>query len=160
MLMDARSEAARLVETYTPLIMRIGYTYLHSKEDAEDVCQETLVKLVRRSESFADSEHEKAWVVRVAINRCKDLLGSAARNRTVGLDESHDRPAPMNEGSDVLEAVAALPETYREPIFLHYCEGYKIAEIAHLTDKSESAVAKNLSRGRDMLRKALGGEFE
>lgn len=158
--MDARSEAVRLVETYTPLIMRIGYTYLHSKEDAEDLCQETLVKLVRREVAFADSEHEKAWVVRVAINRCKDVLKSASRNRTVALDEACDRPASPEGGSGILEAVAALPETYREPIFLYYCEGYKIAEIARLVGKSESAVDKNLSRGREMLRAALGGEFE
>ena len=158
--MDARSEAVRLVETYTPLIMRIGYTYLHSKEDAEDVCQETLVKLVRCGEAFADAEHEKAWVVRVAIDRCKDVLKSASRSRTIALDEACDRPASTDDDADVLEAVAALPETYREPIFLYYCEGYKIAEIARLIGKSESAVAKNLSRGREMLRAALGGEFE
>ena len=158
--MDARSEAVRLVETYTPLIMRIGYTYLHSKEDAEDLCQETLVKLVRRGEAFVDADHEKAWVVRVAINRCKDLLKSASRNRTVALDEARDRPASPEGGSGILEAVAALPETYREPIFLYYCEGYKIVEIARLIGKSESAVAKNLSRGREMLRATLGGEFE
>lgn len=158
--MDARSEAVRLVETYTPLIMRIGYTYLHSKEDAEDLCQETLVKLVGRGEAFVDADHEKAWVVRVAINRCKDVLKSASRNRTVALDEACDRPALPEEGCDIVEAVAALPEAYREPIFLHYCEGYKIAEIARLVGKSESAVAKNLSRGREMLRAALGGEFE
>ena len=158
--MDARREAVRLVETYTPLIMRIGYTYLHSKEDAEDLCQETLVKLVRRGEAFADVEHEKAWVARVAINRCKDVLRSASRNRTVALDEACDRPALPERDGGILEAVAALPETYREPIFLYYCEGYKIAEIARLIGKSESAVAKNLSRGREMLRATLGGEFE
>lgn len=117
--MDARSEAVRLVETYTPLIMRIGYTYLHSKEDAEDLCQETLVKLVRREVAFADSEHEKAWVVRVAINRCKDLLKSASRNRIVTLDEACDRPASTEEGSDIVEAVAALPEAYRELSLIH-----------------------------------------
>lgn len=158
--MDARREAVRLVETYTPLIMRIGYTYLHSKEDAEDLCQETLVKLVRRGEAFADVEHEKAWVARVAINRCKDVLKSASRNRTVAFDEACDRPALPERDGGILEAVAALPETYREPIFLYYCEGYKIAEIARLIGKSESAVAKNLSRGREMLRATLGGEFE
>lgn len=157
--MDARDEASRLVETYTPLIMRIGYTYLHSREDAEDICQETLLKLVRRGEPFADEEHEKAWVVRVAINGCKDLLKSAARQRSVGLEEESLQAAPDGEASDVLEAVQALPETYREPIFLHYCEGYKIAEIARITGKSKHAIAKNLSRGRAMIRKTLGGDL-
>jgi RNA polymerase sigma factor (sigma-70 family) len=157
--MDARDEASRLVETYTPLIMRIGYTYLHSREDAEDICQETLLKLVRRGEPFADEEHEKAWVVRVAINGCKDLLKSAARQRSVGLEEESVKSTPDGETSDILGAVQALPETYREPIFLHYCEGYKIAEIARITGKSKHAIAKNLSRGRAMLRKTLGGDL-
>lgn len=157
--MDAHSEARRLVDTYTPLIMRLGYSYLRSKEDAEDLCQETLVKLVRRGGGFADEEHERAWVVRVAINACKDRLKSAERNRVVGLDSVAEPVAETDEGSGVLEAVQRLPQAYREPIYLHYGEGYKIAEVAELTGKSEAAVAKNLSRGRAMLRTMLGGEL-
>lgn len=158
--MDAHSEARRLVDTYTPLIMRLGYSYLRSREDAEDLCQETLVKLVRRGGGFADAEHERAWVVRVAANACKDRLKSAERSRVVAL-ESVAEPAAAEAEADgsVLEAVQRLPQTYREPIYLHYGEGYKIAEVAELTGKSEAAVAKNLSRGRAMLRTMLGGEF-
>ncbi|MGN0072751.1 MAG: RNA polymerase sigma factor [Coriobacteriales bacterium] len=158
--MDAQSEARRLVDTYTPLIMRLGYSYLRSREDAEDLCQETLLKLVRHYGGFADPEHEKAWVVRVAINACKDRLKAAERSRVVRLD-SVTEPVAAQEAGDgaVLAAVQELPQTYREPIYLHYGEGYKIAEIAELTGKSEAAVAKNLSRGRAMLRTMLGGEF-
>ena len=157
--MDAHSEARRLVDTYTPLIMRLGYSYLRSKEDAEDLCQETLVKLVRRGGGFADEEHERAWVVRVAINACKDRLKSAERSRVVGLDSVAEPVAETDEGGGVLEAVQRLPQAYREPIYLHYGEGYKIAEVAELTGKSEAAIAKNLSRGRAMLRTMLGGEL-
>ncbi|MGN0078681.1 MAG: RNA polymerase sigma factor [Coriobacteriales bacterium] len=158
--MDAHSEARRLVDTYTSLLMRLGYTYLRSREDAEDICQETLLKLVRRGGGFEDAEHERAWVVRVAINACKDRLKSAERSRVVGLDGIAEPAAEEAEGEGaVLAAVQELPQTYREPIFLHYCEGYKIAEIAELTGKSEAAIAKNLSRGREMLRAMLGGEF-
>ncbi|MGN0037937.1 MAG: RNA polymerase sigma factor [Coriobacteriales bacterium] len=157
--MDAHSEARRLVDTYTPLIMRLGYSYLRSKEDAEDLCQETLIKLVRRGGGFADAEHERAWVVRVAINACKDKLKSAERNRVVALESVAEPAAAEEEGGSVLAAVQELPAAYREPIYLHYGEGYKIAEVAELTGKSEAAVAKNLSRGRAMLRTMLGGEF-
>ena len=158
--MDAHSEARRFVDTYTPLIMRLGYSYLRSKEDAEDLCQETLVKLVRHGGGFSDAEHEKAWVVRVAINACKDRLKSADRNRVVGLDSVAEPTAAEDEGGGaVLEAVQGLPQAYREAIYLHYGEGYKIAEVAELTGKSEAAVAKTLSRGRAMLRTMLGGEF-
>ena len=79
--MGAREEAKRIVDEYTPIIMRIGYTYLGSKEDAENICQETLFKLVRRIPPFDDREREKAWVIRVAVNACKDHLKSAARRR-------------------------------------------------------------------------------
>lgn len=157
--MNAQDEAKRLVETYTPLIMRIGYTYLKSVDDAEDICQETLFKLVERREPFASAEHERAWVVRVAINACKNMLGSAARRRNVDLDavgEPVAREAPQHP---VLDAVRDLPEAYREVVLLHYSEGYKIREIAQMTGKTRHAVAKNLSRAREMLRSALGDDF-
>jgi len=159
--MDARKEAERIVEAYTPIIMRIGYTYLRSKPDAEDLCQETLWKLIRRTPPFDDVEHEKAWVIRASINACKNELKSAARLRTTTLDEALAVGSEVvEEPSDVLQAVQDLPLGYREAIFLHYSEGYKISEIAALVGKSESAVAKDLSRGREMLRKRLGSDFQ
>lgn len=157
--MNARGEAERIVESYTPIIMRIGYTYLRSKQDAEDLCQETLLKLIRRTSPFDDLEHEKAWVIRVSINACKNELKSAARLRSANLEEAVAAGSEIAEPSDVLQAVQNLPESYREAIFLHYGEGYKISEIAELVGKSESAVAKDLSRGREMLRKTLGSDF-
>lgn len=157
--MSAQDEAKRLVETYTPLIMRIGYTYLRSVEDAEDICQETLIKLAERRKPFNDEEHERAWVVRVAINACKSMLGSAARRRNVGLEAVGEPAAQEPLQHPVLDAVCDLPEAYREAIFLHYSEGYKIREIAQMTGKTEHAVAKNLSRAREMLRAALGDDY-
>lgn len=157
--MSAQDEAKRLVETYTPLIMRIGYTYLKSVEDAEDICQETLFKLVERREPFASEEHERAWVARVAINACKNMLGSATRRRSVGLESAGEPAAREALQHPVLDAVCDLPEAYREAIVLHYSEGYKIREIAQMTGKTKHAVAKNLSRAREMLRAALGDEY-
>ena len=157
--MSAQEEAKRLVDTYTPLIMRIGYAYLRSIEDAEDVCQETLLKLVERREPFADEEHERAWVARVAINACKSMLGGAARRRNVGLEAAGEPAAQEALQHPVLDAVCDLPEAYREAVVLHYGEGYKIREIAQMTGKTKHAVAKNLSRAREMLRAALGDDY-
>lgn len=157
--MSAQDEAKRLVETYTSLIMRIGYTYLKSVDDAEDICQETLFKLVERREPFAGEEHERAWVVRVTINACKNMLDSAARRRSVDLDAVEEPVAREVLRHPVLDAVCELPEAYREVIVLHYSEGYKIREIAQMTGKTRHAVAKNLSRAREMLRAALGDDF-
>ena len=76
----------RLVRAYADLVLRVCYTYLRSTADAEDVCQDTLVKLLLREEPFHDPGHERAWVVRVAINACRNLLRDRGAHPAVGLD--------------------------------------------------------------------------
>ena len=156
---DAR-EAERLVNTYSDLILRLSYTYLKSTQDGEDICQGVLLKLLTEGRTFDSPEHEKAWVVRTAINACKDEL-RAFRRKTVPLEQVPEAPAPEPPQSDVLEAVTALPGKYREAIYLFYYEGYSAKEIAALTGRSEAAVSAHLSRGRKKLRDMLGGgEYE
>ena len=154
---DPEIEARRLVATYSNLILRLSFTYLKSTHDAQDICQNVLMKLIGRSEPFQSAEHEKAWVVRATANACKDLLRNSYRRTSAPLEAAADCKAPEEpEGSDVLDAVMKLDEKYREAIYLHYYEGYSIAEIAALTDRSASAVAAHLSRGRTKLRSLLG----
>ncbi len=93
-----QTEAERLVCAYSDLILRFSYTYLGSVQDAEDICQNVLIKLMTLSPEFSSLEHEKAWVIRVTANACKDLLRTAARRlrprsliRSEGLLE---RPIP------------------------------------------------------------------
>lgn len=151
---DADSEARRLVHDYADLILRLSYTYLNSTCDAEDVCQDVLMKTLARPAPFAGAEHEKAWIIRVAINACKDRL-KQGRGRFVSLDEARYAEAPGHPHDETLEAVQKLQIIYREAIYLHYHEGYSIAEIARMTDRSESAVGAALSRGRKKLRAML-----
>ena len=156
---DAR-EAERLVNTYSDLILRLSYTYLKSTQDGEDFCQTVLLKLLTGEEAFKSLEHEKAWVIRTTINACKDEL-RAFRRKAVPLDTVMETAAPGPPRSEVLEAVMALPEKYREAIYLFYYEGYAVKEIAALTGRSEAAVSAHLSRGRKKLRELLGGkEYE
>lgn len=146
--------ARRLVDTYSDLILRIGYTYLHSSYDAEDICQNVLLKALRRKEPFENAEHEKAWIIRVAINGCKDQL-RCGRGRLVSLEAARNMEAPQPPKDETLEAVQSLQLIYREAIFLHYYEGLSIAQIAQMTGRSESAVGAALSRGRKKLRQIL-----
>ena len=156
---DAR-EAERLVNTYSDLILRLSYTYLKSTQDGEDFCQTVLLKLLTGEEAFKSLEHEKAWVIRTTINACKDEL-RAFRRKAVPLDTVMETAAPEPPRSEVLDAVMALPEKYREAIYLFYYEGYAVKEIAALTGRSEAAVSAHLSRGRKKLRELLGGkEYE
>ena len=159
------AEANRLVATYTDTILRVSYTYLHSTQDAEDICQDVLLKALNRAERFESAEHERAWIIRVAINAAKDLLRRQTGRDTVALDEIGEPAAPPQateheleaRAEGILERVMALPLEYREAIYLHYYEGYSIKQIAAIVHASESAVATRLSRGRSKLRPALEG---
>lgn len=159
------TEPERLVDTYADTILRVCYTYLRSTQDAEDICQDVLLKVLQRPQQFFSADHERAWIIRVAANACKDLLRSRGARATVALD---DAPEPASapyateaqltaQSRSVLQSVMNLPANYRVAIYLHYYEGYSIKQIAELVGASESAVATRLSRGRAMLRPELEG---
>lgn len=155
---DRRSlEARRLVDMYADTVLRLCYTYLHSTADAEDLCQNVLIKRLERTEPFESETHEKAWILRCAINECKSEL-RAARRKTVALEEIPEAAALAPPSSEVLDAVLRLPEKYRIAIYLFYYEDYSIREIAQITQSSVSAVAARLSRGRKMLKEQLGDD--
>ncbi|MBQ4258464.1 MAG: RNA polymerase sigma factor [Clostridia bacterium] len=86
-------EIDRLVDTYADIILHLCYTYLHSTADAEDLCQNVLLKLIERTKPFESREHEKAWVIRTAINECKNELHTA-RRRILPLEEFAEIPMP------------------------------------------------------------------
>lgn len=153
-----RDEAERLVRMYSDLILRLAYTYLKSTHDAEDICQNVFLKLLTGGYTFDSAEHEKAWVIRATANACKDSL-RAAHRRCVGLEAVAEAAAPEAPDSAVLDAVMALPQKYREAVYLHYYEGYSVREIAKLLGRSEAAVSAHLSRGRKSLRTTLGGDL-
>ena len=154
-----REEAERMTVLFAPAVYRMAYTRLGSRADAEDVTQETLLRMVRSAPAFDSDEHCKAWLLRVAANCANDLWRSAWRRRTEPMREDLEIAAPEPEGGGVLEAVLALPEKYRLPVHLFYYEGMTVAEIAKIIGKSESAVKSRLSRAREKLRLELeGGE--
>ncbi|WP_305117534.1 RNA polymerase sigma factor [Acutalibacter muris] len=152
-----RTEAERIVSTYADTLLRLCFTYLGSVQDAEDIVQTVYLKLLVSGPEFQSPEHEKAWLIRTAVNACKDEL-RAFRRRAVPLEVIPEKTAPEIPASPVLDSVMALPEKYRGVIYLFYYEGYSIREIAGLLGRSETAVAAQLSRGRGKLRKMLGGQ--
>ena len=151
---DAAFEAA--VERYGDTIFRLAYSYLKNRADAEDVMQETLLKLYRAGEPFESPEHQRYWLVRVAVNECKKLLRSPWRRRTDPLEAAPetavwDSPAQ----SELFQQVMALPTKYRAAIYLYYYEGYAVREIAALMGANPSTVQTWLMRARGKLKKNL-----
>lgn len=152
-------KAEYLVAQYADLLLRIGKTWLDDMDDAKDICQTVLIKLLESPRDFPDPVQERAWVVRVAVNECKNWRKSAWFRRRVpldaGLELSVEDPEP--EDGSLLALVQALPAMYREVIFLRYYEGYEVREIAALLGRSPALVSTHLKRGKEKLRSMLGG---
>lgn len=153
-----REEAAGMVERHGQAVYRLAYARTGSREDAEDVVQETFLRLVRAAPVFREEDHCRAWLLRVAANCAGDLHRSPWRRRTQPLEAAEGLSAPVEEPGGVLDAVLALPEDYRIPVHLFYYEGLSVAEIAALLGKREGAVRTRLSRARAMLREMLKEE--
>ena len=157
--MRSEEEVNRAVETYADMVRRICFYHLKNEADTEDVFQNVFLKYMLYDGVFQSSEHEKAWLLRVAINDCKDILKSFFRRNMVPLQAVKELEADIpQDHQEVLEAVLSLPKRYKDVIYLHYFEGYTAAEIGRILGKKENTVYSLLSRGRGMLKKELGGD--
>lgn len=157
--MRSEEEAARAIGQYGDMVQRLCLVHLKNPADTEDIFQNVFLKYVLSPVVFESPEHEKAWLIRVTINACRDLVKSFFRSRTVPLEELLDQPAPLlEEHREVLEAVLALPRKYRDAVYLHYYEGYTAAEIGKLLGKNTNTVYTLLTRAREQLRETLGGD--
>ena len=147
-------DAFRLAfEQYTDTVYRVAVHNTHSKTDAEDVTQEAFLRLLQCRKTFRDTEHLKAWLIRVTINLCKNHLRDTRREIP-----TEDLPEKQYAKTDsVLDAVRALPENQRNAIYLHYYEGYTAKEIAAILGANANTVLSWLHRGRESLRETLGG---
>lgn len=148
-----------VVGRYSNALFRVSFQYVQNAPDAEDVVQDVLLGLMERlfRAGFESDEHMKAWLIRVTINKSKNLAkGNARRKRR----EASYRAPYGQEGqvADLETALGQLSSTAREAIYLHYFEGYTAKEIAELIGKTEKAVLKCLSRSRGKLKEYLSEE--
>lgn len=158
--MRTEAEANRALSIYADTVRRVCLLHLRNHADVEDVFQDVFLKYVLFDRPFENAEHEKAWLLRVAINRCNDVSRSFFRRRVVSLDSTVAEPFGFDEQeSQVLGAVLSLPEKYKNVIYLHYYEGYSAIDIARIMNKKENTIYTWLKRARAQLRDVLGGEM-
>lgn len=154
-----REKTEYALKKYGDSILRIGCSYLKSVTDAEDILQETLIKHLQYTQSFYSDEHEKAWLIRVAINLCKNRLKKQKIRNHLELDEN--LIAIENEDLKFIwEAVSDLPVKYREVIHLYYHEGYTTAQISKILDKKDVTVRSLLHRARKELKVILKDVYD
>lgn len=147
--------ARRLVETYSDQLLRLAYSLLASLPDAQDVCQEVLLKRMAYSGQFQDPGHEKAWMIRVTVNVCKNLRRSLWRRQTLPLEDWADAPVFQPEPGGLLEELQRLSFPDRQVLILYYYVGYSTQEIAQLLALRPDAVRARMSRARLKLKRRL-----
>ena len=131
-------------------IYRVCYAFMKNAEDA-------FVKAMTSDVAFENERHERAWLTTTAMNLCKDKLKHWWRQKVTSMEEEPERAAPEPD-REVTEAVMALPEKYKEVVWLHYYEGYQTDEIAQMLGKPPSTVRNQLRDARAKLKQTLGGE--
>lgn len=152
---NSAQQAGRFVEAYADPILRLCLTYSLTREDAQDICQDIFLTLLEEDRQFKNTEHEKAFILRCAINACKNLLKSAGRRRNVPIEAADAVPTPEREDSGLPDAIRTLPKHYGAVLCLFYYEGYSLEEIAKLCACTPAAARKRLSRARKLLAKRL-----
>lgn len=157
--MRSEQEVNRAIERYSDTVQRLCLVYLKNHADTEDVFQNVFFKYYLSSVVFESDEHEKAWIIRVTVNACKDWLKNFFRSRTVPLNEVAELASNVSqENKDVLEAVLSLPAKYRDVVYLHYYENYTAPQISKILHKNVNTIYTILTRSNDLLREKLGGE--
>lgn len=156
-----RQSVQELFEKYQDNLYIIAFNVCKNAEDAKDVVQDTFIQYYSAKKEFDDEQHIRAWLIRVAINKAKNMNNTFWRRNKMSLEDYMETLAFETPASEELfETVMHLPEKYRIVIHLFYYEDYTVHEIADILKLSEGNVKVRLSRGRSLLKEKLQEEWE
>lgn len=162
---ERETEMNRIVREYGNAILRHCVMLLHDNASAEDAAQESLIKIYRKLDSYRREGSEKAWIMRIVTNTCRDCYRTAWFRHmdrkvvpdelllTVASDENGRREQERNR--EVVQAVMSLSQPLQEVILLRYYQEMKISEIAQTLHLSESGVNKRLKNALEQLKPEL-----
>ncbi len=156
-----RQSVQELFEKYQNNLYAVAFNVCKNAEDAEDVVQDTFIQYYSFKKQFDNEQHIRAWLIRVAINKAKNMNRTFWRKNKMSLEDYMETLTfETPESSELFEAAMSLPEKYRIVVHLFYYEDYSIHEIAGILKLSESNVKVRLSRARSLLREKLQEEWE
>jgi len=165
---DSGYDLEEIIRRHADMVYRVAKLNTSQEKDAEDVFQETFLKLIKHIDTLKSEEHIKAWLLRVTINGCKSHFTSAWNKRVVVtekevLESYSDKGVGVHRNDvfdSVYEAVKSLPPKYRDIIHLFYFEELSIKEISSILKRSEGTVKSQLARGRERLSLILKDPLE
>lgn len=151
---EKESEVNRILQTYGDALYRTAYLLLGNPHDVQDILQETLLRYMEKAPAFVSADHEKAWLLRVSANCCKDLLRFQKRHSCLDLDGLKEQiPGPKDQR--LMLELYDLPVKWKTVLILHYFEGYSVREIGTILGITEAAAKKRLQRAREALKREL-----
>ena len=156
-----RMQTEVLVKRYQQNMFAAALSACKDPQDAEDAVQEALLAYHTSGKEFESEEHIRAWLLKVAINKAKNMRMSFWKKHKVSLEDYMESISfETEQESGLFEAVMDLPEKYRVVLHLFYYEDYSIREISKILRRTENTVKSQLSRGRAMLKESFRGGME
>ncbi len=139
---------------YADILYRVALAYLAIDADAQDVVQDVFIKYMSSAPVFNNDAHERAWLLRVTVNRCHDVTRYLKVRESVPIEDVIGIAAPDKaEVSELLELLSRIPSKYKEALILHCLEGFSQQETAKILGISLSAVKMRILRGREIFEK-------
>lgn len=153
------------IRTYEKDLLRLCCVYLKDVSLAEDAVQETFLKAYKSLDSFRFESGERTWLVRIAINVCRDMCRSAWFRMLKNAVELDKYQIPQREGNHEIRSVLVadilnLPRVYREVVLLYYYEGFNKTEIAQTLHVSNPTVQRRLNKAYRLLKNVLKGGMD
>lgn len=156
-----KSDTQIIMDKYKDRIFAVAINICRNAADADDIVQDTFLQYHMSKKNFENEEHIRNWLLRVAVNKSKNLTASFWRRNRVSLEEyMQTLTFESVEDENMFVQAMSLPQKYRLILHLFYFEGYSVKEIADMLTLSESNVKVRLSRGRSLLKTKLTEEFE
>ena len=158
-LLRTDKELAEIYMRHSKTVYRVCFAFMKNPADTEDAVQDTFFRLIKSGPLFESEEHEKAWLIRIAANICKNVLRHWWRKRE-NIEDFYDLPSTeLLEIDDVFREVMDLPDKYKTVVYLYYYEGYTSVEIADILKKPQSTIRNYLHEARAILKERLGDDF-
>lgn len=149
----------KIVQQFADVIYRTALNATKSYYDAQDIVQNTFLKLWQTDTAFENDDHIRRWLIRVAVNESKNLRKSYYKRMVDSIEKATEIPAFSDEmDRELYDAVASMPPKYKIAVHLFYYENYTTEEIADLLGLSPSTVRTRLFRARQILKKLLTEE--
>lgn len=160
---SAEARMERMMTLHGQSLVRMCYVYLCDRESAKDAAQETFIKAYKSLDRFRGDCDEKTWLMRIAINTCRDFLRTSWFRRVDRRVTPDELPAASQEAvwpdNTVVEQIALLPAKYKEVVLLRYYQGLTLGQIAAALKLPQDTVKSRLGRAKDRLYQQLEGWY-